>query len=1046
MYLDQNHIKKFLHDMSSMRFTSINDVSNIHIMEVTGKINLKVLKETDVTKMQPYDCGKIYETEGNRYHIFKFKLKVNPIYDQKPFVLKAITGFGCDWNEYRNPNFLLFVNGEPEQAFDYGHHECIITDCAKAYDEYDCFIFEFSGMKKGPVQLTLKTCSLDHATEDLYYDILCPAESVTFIESEAIRKDTLKYLINAINMVDLRKPYSQEYYNTIKKADEYLLEEYYKKYCDDDTSQVTVAAVGHSHIDVAWRWPLKETRQKTVRTFTTQLKNMRDYKDFKFIVSQPQLYRYLEEDYPEMINKIKLAVENKQWEPEGAMWLEADCNLVSGESFIRQIMHGKRYLKKMFNTDSRILWLPDVFGYSAALPQILKKSGVDYFSTSKISWNEYNVIPYNTFMWQGIDGSEVFTNFIVGGRGPDDNGRPRVNYNAWVDAENVMGTWRNYRDKGLSKEPFMTYGLGDGGGGPSRDHLEQVIRFARGIKGMPKLQNVTVTEYFDRLYNSVKDDARLPKWNGELYLEFHRGTYTSIAKNKKNNRKSEILMRDTELFCSLADKLKLDTYDKKKLYDTWDTILLNQFHDIIPGSSIKEVYDDSDIDYARVMKDGKELLSSSLHAFIRTVKGDDLCVVFNQLAFKRVDTVKLRTDKSFNSAYDNSGNIIPGQTITEDNKQYFIFEAKLCSMGYTVFRLSYDKCEVKDESFNAVNNMMQNEHLKVVFDDNMNISSIYDKDAKREVILEGQSANKITAYEDKPLKYQAWDINIYYNEKPYEIDDVTYSALVEDGPVRKCIRIDRKFMDTAITQYISLEKNARKIDFKTVIDCNHDDLLLKAAFPVDVHANEATYDIQFGNVKRPTHWNTSWDYARFEVCAHKWADLSEDDYGVSILNDCKYGHDIKGSVIRLTLLKSAIEPYPDADRGLHEFTYSLYPHIGDFKKAHTVDMAYKLNYRPYANYIEKGTGDITNYKSFMTCNNENVIVDTLKKAEDSEDLVLRVYECFNRRTDCTIDLNVEVSKAIECDLMENDICDAVIEDSVLKFTIKPYEIKTFKIS
>lgn len=1046
MYKDQDHIRKFLNDMDIMRFTDVTDVSDIYIKEVPGKINLMALKETDISAMQPYKSGTIYETEGNKYHIFKFKLRVSPVYDRKPFVLKAITGFGTDWNVFRNPNFLLFINGQPEQAFDFGHRECIITDCAKAHDEYDCFLFEFSGMKKGPVQLTLQTCSLDYPTDELYYNILCPGESIPFIESEAIRKDTAKYLINAINMVDLREPYSDKYYETVSKANGYLLDEYYGKYCDDDTSEVTVAAVGHSHIDVAWRWPIKETRQKTVRTFTSQLKNIRDYKDFRFIVSQPQLYKYLEEDYPELIDKIKLAVESRQWEPEGAMWVEADCNLTSGESLVRQIMHGKKYFKDMFDRDCRILWLPDVFGYSAALPQILKKSGIDYFSTSKISWNEYNVIPYNTFMWEGIDGTEIFTNFIVGGKGPNEEGRPRVTYNSWVNAEQIMGTWKNYRDKSLAKYPFMSYGLGDGGGGPGRDHLEQAIRFSRGIKGMPRFESVTVTEYFDKLYDLVKDDSRLPKWVGELYLEFHRGTYTSVAKNKKNNRKSEILMRDTEAFCSLADRFGLDTYDKKKIYDTWETILLNQFHDIIPGSSIKEVYDDSDADYARVMKDGKELLSGSLNAFAKTVKGQDLCVVFNQLAFKRVDTVKLRTDKDFTCVYDISGERIPGQTVIEDNKKYFLFEARLCSMGYTIFRLSDEKCIVDDNSFVATCNMMENKHLKVVFDDFMNISSIYDKDAKREVVQKGQTANKITAFEDKPLTYQAWDINIYYNEKPYEINDVTYSALVEDGPVRKCIRVDRMILETTITQYISLECNSRKIDFKTVIDCNHDDLLLKAAFPVDVHTDYATYDIQFGNVRRPTHWNTSWDYARFEVCAHKWADLSEDDYGVSILNDCKYGHDIKDSVIRLTLLKSATEPDPDADRGLHEFTYSLYPHMGDFKKAHTVDMAYKLNFRPYAKYVEKGTGDIENYRSFMTCNHENVIVDTLKKAEEGDGLILRVYECFNRRTECTIDLNFEVSRVTECDLMEKDIADAVIEDNVLKFTIRPYEIKTFKIS
>ena len=1046
MYFDQQHIRKFLNDMNTMRFTDLADVNDIRIADVEGKINLKLLKDTDISKMSQYEPGTIYENEGNKYHIFKFKLKVSPKYDKLPLVLKMITGFGYEWNEHRNPNFLLFVNGEPLQAFDYGHHECIITDCAKAYDEYDCFIFEFSGMKKGPVQMSLKTCSLDKPTEKLYYDILCPAESIQFIESEVIRKDTTKYLINAINMVDLRKPYSEEYYDSVNKADNYLIDQYYNNYCDDDTSKVMISAIGHTHIDVAWRWPLKETRQKTIRTFSTQLKNMNDYDSFRFIASQPQLYKYLEEDYPEMIDKIKEAVENGQWEAEGAMWLESDCNLVSGESFVRQIMHGKRYIKKMFNKDSRLLWLPDVFGYSAALPQILKKSGVDYFSTSKISWNEYNVIPYNTFMWEGIDGSEVFTNFIVGGSGPDEFGKPRVNYNARMNAENVMGTWKNYRDKSLSKSPLMTFGLGDGGGGPSRDHIEQCNRFSKGIKGMPKIENVRALDYFDRLYEEVKEDKRLPKWVGELYLEYHRGTYTSVAKNKKNNRKSEILLRDTEVFSAIADKLGLDTYDKKKLYDIWDIVLLNQFHDIIPGSSIKEVYDDSDIDYARVMKDGKELLSSALHAFSKTVKGEELCVVFNQLAFKRVDTIRMRTDKDYTCVYDSVNNMIPGQMVNEDNKKYFIFEARLCPLGYTVFKLSSDDVDLSDNSFKATDKMMENAYLKVKFDENMNISSLYDKTANREVILDGQTANRITAYEDKPIKYQAWDINIYYNEKPYDIDNVTYTELVEDGPIRKCIRIDRKFLETTITQYVYLEKSSKKLDFKTIIDCNHDDILIKAAFPVDVHASEAAYDIQFGNVKRPTHWNTSWDYARFEVCAHKWADLSEDDYGVSLLNDCKYGHDIKGSVLRLTLLKSAIEPYPDADRGLHEFTYSLYPHTGDFKKAHTIDMAYKLNYRPYAYYVEKGTGDVENYKSFITCNDENVIVDTLKKAEDTDDLVLRVYECFNRRTDCTIDFGFDVSKITECDLMENDICNVEFENNTLKFNIKPYEIKTFKLS
>lgn len=1046
MYKDQNHIMKFLRDTLAMRFLDFEDVSGIFIREVTGKIDLNTLKDYPISQMTPYEPGTIYETESNKYHMFKFKLKVPPKYDNKPFVLKCITGFGVDWHDYKNPNFLLFVNGQPLQAFDTAHRECVITNSAKAYEEYDCFLFSFGGMRKGPLQLTLKMSTMDLKTDKIYYDVLSPFESIEYIESEAIKRDTQNYLVTAINIVDFRQPYSKDYYDSLEKASTYLEEEYYGKYCDDDTSQVNVAAVGHTHIDVAWLWPLKETRQKTVRSFTSQLKNIEDYDHFHFLASQPQLYKFIEEEYPDLLDRIKKAVEDGKWEAEGAMWLEADCNLISGESLVRQIMHGKKYFKDKFNVDSRLLFLPDVFGYSAALPQVLRKSGVDYFTTSKISWNEFNTVPYNTFMWEGIDGTEVFTNFIVGGAGVDKKGKPRVNYTAQVTAENVMGTWNNYRDKSLAKNPLMTFGLGDGGGGPSRDNLEQLKRFSRGIKGMPKVTNAPIMEYFDNLYNEVKDNKRLPKWVGELYLEYHRGTYTSMAKNKKFNRQSEQILRDGELFNSLADRFKMLSYDKKRFFDSWEKVLLHQFHDILPGTSIKEVYDDSDRDYKTVLKDAKSLLHGALSAFTKTVKGHDLCVVFNQLAFKRIDLVKMATDKDYTCVYDHKGDMIPGQMVEEDNRKYFIFEARLCAMGYTVFKLSKDYCGNKDKDFKVDTHLLENSYLKVTFDENMNISSLYDKNEEREVLLENQVGNRLTAFEDKPLRWQAWDVEIYYNDKPYHIDNVISAQVVEDGPVRKAIRIEREFSNSSIVQDIYLEKSSKKLDFKTRVECNDDDLLLKAAFPVDVHANEATYEIQFGNVKRPTHWNTSWDYARFEVCAHKWADLSEDNYGVSLLNDCKYGHDIKGSVMRLTLLKSGVDPFPEADRGLHNFTYSIYPHSGDFKKAHTVDMAYKLNHKPYAYYVEEGQGDVQDYQSYLECANENVVVDTVKKSLDGEETIIRVYECFNRRTQCEIKLNFDVFSIKECDLMENDIQDMKIEDGLLKFTIMPYEIKTFKLS
>lgn len=943
-----------------------------------------------------------------------------------------------------NPQFILYVNGEQIQGVDINHREIILSHDAVAGEKYEIDLHAYAGMlsDKKPT-LHGKLVVIDMASRELYFNLKVPADVCKELDKEDKRRiDMITMLNDAINLVDLRRPKTKEYDESVKVANDFLNEKFYGEMCGHE--DVTATCVGHTHIDVAWLWTVAQTREKVSRSFSTVLKLMEEYPEYIFMSSQPQLYKFLKEDHPKIYEKVKQKVKEGVWEPEGSMWLEADCNVTSGESLVRQIIHGKRFFKEEFNVDNKVLWLPDVFGYSAAIPQILKKSDVDYFMTTKIAWNQFNKIPNDTFMWKGIDGSEVLTHFITTTGPGQERESHFTTYNGHIQPDAVMGAWRRYQNKNINDDVLISFGWGDGGGGATLEMLENGRRLAKGIPGAPRVKMGTSLDYFKRLEEKVKDNNKLPKWVGELYLEYHRGTYTSMARNKRDNRVCENLYTSAEKIHSLALAEGKTDYPQKNINDSWETVLLNQFHDIIPGSSIKEVYDVTAVEYKElienannIVKDGTDFIASKINLKDRSV------VVTNTLGFERSDiaTFEVPSDITNVAVIDEDGNEIVCQNI-DGNKAIF-FAKDIPANGYKSFKIV--EATKTDALFvKLTNKEAENEFVKIKFDDKGQIISFIDKKTNREILKDGAIGNEIQAFEDKPMCFDNWDIDIYYKEKMWKVDDVQSIEVVEQGPVRSTLKIERKFLESTITQKIYIYNDIARVDFDSVIDWKEYDVLLKAAFPIEINTNEATYEIQYGNVTRPTHNNTSWDVASFEVCGHKWADLSEGDFGVSLLNNSKYGHDIKDGNMRLTLLKSGTDPNPAADKEVHNFVYSIYTHEGTWKEANTAEVAYELNNPLITKVEEAHAGDLSSELSFVKVDKENVMIEVIKKAEDSDHLIIRMYEYHNKATKATLEFYKEIAEIKECNLMERDLEELTATGNKVEFTIKPYEIKTLK--
>ena len=939
---------------------------------------------------------------AEKYHMYSgvdshywIHFVIDPVEEQggRELRLSVKTGREGQWDA-SNPQIMVYLNGKNVQAMD-TNHTWLPLEFGKKYDVY---LYLYNGMVPGAFGLNPTLEIVDIVTESLYYDLKVPCDAMKILDKKSMNYiKIMEHLDKATMLLDIRNFYSEDYYRSIEKAIEYLYDEFYGKVCGNDDG--VVSCIGHTHIDVAWLWTVAQTREKAQRSFSTVLNLMRRYDDYKFMSSQPQLYQYVKEAAPELYEEIKERIREGRWEAEGAMWLEADTNLVSGESLIRHIMYGKRFMKEEFGVDNKILWLPDVFGYSGALPQILKKTGVSQFFTTKMAWNETNKMPNDNFEWEGIDGSKVFAAFsptyVV-------NTAPKI----------IKVVWDDFKNKDITDEALATFGFGDGGGGPTYEMMENHRRLRFGIPGIPKTVIKTAGEYMDKVeddfYNNTREGINRPKWVGEMYLEMHRGTYTSMAKNKKNNRKSELLYQQAETVAA-TDMVLLDgEYPAGIMAENQTNILLNQFHDIIPGSSIKEVYDVTDVEYEKILNDGRKIKDKAVENLKSGILTDGGIFVYNPTPFTVSDYV------------------------TVDGNTYFAENIPAHGWKVVEDKVTEDVVLVKE-------NVLENDVIKVTFNEKYHIVSVFDKEYDREVLKEGTEANRLEVFEDYPRDYDAWEITEYYKQKMWIADDVRDVIEIKNG-----LRIKRNYGKSTISQDIILKPGSKRIDFVTTADWHEDHVLLKAAFPVDIRNTNATYDIQFGNVERPTHKNTSWDQAKFEVCAHKWADLSEDDYGVSILNDCKYGYSIEENVMKISLLKSATYPNPEADRGMHKFTYSFYPHKGNLKEGKTVREGYLLNMPLEASKIAKTNGKLDECYSFISSDKENVIIETVKKAEDDGAIIARMYEAFNRKSETTITTGFDFKECFICDMLENNETKLESDGRSVKVKLKNFEIVTLK--
>lgn len=794
--------------------------------------------------------------------------------------------------------------------------------------------------------------------------------------------------------------------------------------------------VGHAHLDVAWLWPLDESKRKVGRTFSNQLWLMDLYPHHHFLQSQAHLYWYCQQYYPQIWKRLKAAVKRGQWEINGGMWVEADCNVSGGESLVRQFLLAHRFWRREFGVACDTLWLPDVFGYSASLPQILQGCDIPYFATHKINWNQVNKFPLDTFWWEGIDGTTVLSHFFGKHGG----------YNARVTPDVLVGCWRGFPHKGTQEHFLLSFGHGDGGGGPTETHLENALRL-RDFEGVPKLQTGKLSEFFgDIAHHNPPAD----RWVGELYLEGHRGTYTTQARNKRGNRKSEFLMRRAELAAALA-WLAGKKYPQAEFEKAWRLICLNQFHDILPGSSITRVYEDSQRDYAEVEEISVSVMGASHLACAKELdtRGEGTpVIVANALSWNAEEVVEVSgLSGRVTTATGPEGESVPVQTVGQGKTRKHVFQAKkLPSLGYAVFQLGAGASAPPLPNMKVSDRLIQTSQYTIRLNRRGEITSLVDHAlGNRPVQAEGAVLNEFQLFGDCPISWEAWDLDDTYQFSPVALGDAESIEVIESGPVRARIRVVRPIGNCSrVIQDIVVTAEGRRIDFETEIDWRETRRLLKLAMPVNVLCDQVACEIQYGHTYRANHENTSWQFAQWEICAQKWVDLSQGDWGVALLNDCKYGHDVRGNTMRLTVLRSPRIPDPHADMGLHRFTYSLLPHAGGIAAGRVVQQAYQLNCQPQAMVATAHAGCGKAF-ALATVDAPSVVVEAVKKAEDDEALIIRAYETAKSTVQATFTLGLDVKKVMACNLIERDLEPVPVKGNAFTVSFKPFQIRTFKV-
>ena len=835
----------------------------------------------------------------------------------------------------------------------------------------------------------------------------------------------------------------------------------------------SVRLTGNSHIDAAWLWPWTETVDVVRRTFSTALQLMDEYPQYTFTQSAAAYSEWMVQKYPSIYQEILERVKQGRWELVGGMWVEPDLNMPDGESLVRQLLVGKRYFKDKFGVDVRIGWNPDSFGYNWQLPQIYKKSGIDYFVTQKMAWNDTNKLPMKLFWWQSPDGSRVLTYF------PHD-------YANEIDPVRIAADVTTSRDRNPGVTEMMhLFGVGDHGGGPTRAMLDSGGKWTEPQTVFPKAFFGVAQGFFSDVetkldtehspvwnYKSIvtantnlppaaDGKISLPIWNDELYFEYHRGVFTTQANHKRNMRESEEEMLNAEKYSSLA-WLSGAAYPTAELTEVWKKVLFNQFHDLAAGSGIGVIYKDAQKDYDAVRWATGEATSNALHTLASEVNttavsaGGVSVLVFNPLAWERTDLVTAEVqmpeaEKNGISVLDAQGEPLLYQLLSSDAATHtyqLLIEAKnVPSLGYEVLHVVPGRSEATSD-LHADALTLENSLLRATVDPHTGcITSLYDKPAKFESIAAGGCGNELVAFKDTPKDYDAWNIDADFEQYFTKLEQADSVQLIERGPLRSVIRVKRKWQQSEFVQDITLYAGLDRVDVINEIDWHETHVLLKAAFPLAASSGDATYEIPYGAIQRPTTRNNSWEAAKFEVPALRWADLGDEHHGFSLINESKYGYDAKGNVLRLSLLRSPVWPDPDADRGHHHFSYALYPHAGDWRQAFTVRHGYDFNYKLQAMQVLAHDGKWPPRQSLITIAPENVVLTAVKKAEDSDALILRFYEWAGKSGDVRITIPAGASAATLTNLMEQPEGSplAVTASGQITVPIHPYEIQSVRV-
>ncbi|MEU0956421.1 glycoside hydrolase family 38 C-terminal domain-containing protein [Streptomyces niveus] len=786
-----------------------------------------------------------------------------------------------------------------------------------------------------------------------------------------------------------------------------------------------VSAAGHAHIDSAWLWPLRETVRKASRTFANVTALAGEYPELVFACSQAQQYAWVKEHQPHIWERIKKAVADGNWSPVGSMWVESDANMPGGEALARQLVHGMRFFQEELGVGTEEIWLPDSFGYTAAFPQLAKLAGVKWFLTQKLSWNQTNKMPHHTFWWEGIDGTRVFTHFP-----------PVDTYNAQFHASELAHAERNFADKGRASRSLVPFGWGDGGGGPTREMLEKARRL-KSLEGSPRVEIEKPAAFFAAAEEEYAQKA--PVWSGELYLELHRATYTTQAKTKQGNRRSEHLLREAELWATAAAlRTPSYAYPYDELDRLWKTVLLHQFHDILPGSSIAWVHREARDTYARVREELTEITAAAVAALGGGGAGGGGAAVLNTSPYERTEVVEADT-----------AGIPEGSAVQALNSHgRSAVAVRVPGLGATALAAAETADGIAGVTTRSMGSgviTIDNGLLRVTVDRDGLLTSVRDLAADREVLAPGSRGNLLQLHPDHPNQWDAWDIDRHYRHRHTDLTTAESVQLVEQGPLRATVRVVRTFGSSWIVQEIRLAAGSRRVDVVTEVDWQESEKVLKAAFPLDVHAERSTAEIQFGHVHRATHANTSWDAARFEICAHRWLRVAEPGYGVAVVNDSTYGHDVTrtahkeglGTTVRLTLLRAPHSPDPETDLGTHRFSYALAPGA-EVTDAVREGLALNLPLRVAAAPASA---------PLVSVDHPAVTVESVKLAEDrSGDVVVRLYESAGNRASALLRTGFPVVQAQVTDLLERPLHEAGTGAEGLRVSLRPFQILTLRFT